>query len=205
MAKAADVCLVLDISGTITGSKLAAACEAIRRFCDRPQSTATAVRLVSVEDRCGCRPRPANRPGHTSHRIGDPVRECGRCDGSATTVAVAVAELERAASPGHLRAVLLLTDGEENSSQTTFSEAQTALDDAGVTVFAIAYGADADEATLRLLVGAHVIRLCRESCDGGYAGCKMTRLRSRAKLARPYIWRLIVLILFTVPSTLPEL
>src|SRR5580693_9071160 len=32
----------------------------------------------------------------------------------------------------------------------------------------------------------------------------MTRLRSRSKPARPYIWRLIILILLTVPSTLPE-
>ena len=36
--------------------------------------------------------------------------------------------------------------------------------------------------------------LCREFCDPGNAGCKMTRLRSRSKLARPYIWRLIILI-----------
>ena len=47
--------------------------------------------------------------------------------------------------------------------------------------------------------------LFREFCDPGNAGCKMTRLRSRAKPARPYIWRLIILILLTVPSTLPEL
>ena len=33
----------------------------------------------------------------------------------------------------------------------------------------------------------------------------MIRLRSRSKLARPYIWRLIVLIRFTVPSTAPLL
>ena len=33
-------------------------------------------------------------------------------------------------------------------------------------------------------------RLCRESCGPGYAGCKMTRLRSSSKPARPYIWRL---------------
>ena len=32
----------------------------------------------------------------------------------------------------------------------------------------------------------------------------MTRLRSRSKPTRPYIWRLIILILLTVPSTLPE-
>jgi hypothetical protein len=34
---------------------------------------------------------------------------------------------------------------------------------------------------------------------------RSTRLRSRAKLARPYIWRLIILIRFTLPSTAPEL
>ena len=50
-----------------------------------------------------------------------------------------------------------------------------------------------------------LMRLCREFCDPGNAGCKMTRLRSRPKPARPYIWRLIILILFTMPSTLPEL
>ncbi|HEX3310146.1 MAG TPA: hypothetical protein VHS32_28160, partial [Streptosporangiaceae bacterium] len=38
-----------------------------------------------------------------------------------------------------------------------------------------------------------IFGLCREFCDAGYAGCKMTRLRSRSKLARPYIWRLIIL------------
>ena len=48
-------------------------------------------------------------------------------------------------------------------------------------------------------------RLFREFCDPGNAGCKMTRLRSRPKPARPYICRLIILILLTVPSTLPEL
>src|SRR5262249_21590410 len=34
---------------------------------------------------------------------------------------------------------------------------------------------------------------------------RMTRLRSRSKLARPYIWRLIILIRLTLPSTAPEL
>ena len=33
----------------------------------------------------------------------------------------------------------------------------------------------------------------------------MTRLRRRAKPARPYIWRLIILILLTFPSMAPEL
>ena len=46
--------------------------------------------------------------------------------------------------------------------------------------------------------------LFREFCGSGYAGCKMTRLRRRAKPARPYIWRLIILILLTFPSMAPE-
>jgi hypothetical protein len=53
--------------------------------------------------------------------------------------------------------------------------------------------------------GARRKWLLREFCGAGYAGCRMTRLRSRVKSARSYIWRLTVLILLTVPSTLPEL
>src|SRR5262249_11491925 len=56
-----------------------------------------------------------------------------------------------------------------------------------------------------LIEGVGNYRLCREFCDADYAGWRMTRLRSSAKPARPYIWRLSILILFTVPSTLPEL
>ena len=35
-------------------------------------------------------------------------------------------------------------------------------------------------------------RLCREFCDPGNAGRKVPSLRSRSKLARPHIWRLII-------------
>src|SRR6516165_9879965 len=51
----------------------------------------------------------------------------------------------------------------------------------------------------------HEKRLFREFCGAGYAGCRMMRLRSSVKLARPYIWRLTALTLLTMPSTLPEL
>ena len=47
--------------------------------------------------------------------------------------------------------------------------------------------------------------LLREFCGGGYAGWRMTRLRSSGKPARPYIWRLIILILLTFPSMAAEL
>jgi hypothetical protein len=43
----------------------------------------------------------------------------------------------------------------------------------------------------------------REFCGCGYAGWRITRLRRSGKLARPYICLLIILL--TVPSTLPEL
>jgi meso-butanediol dehydrogenase / (S,S)-butanediol dehydrogenase / diacetyl reductase len=51
----------------------------------------------------------------------------------------------------------------------------------------------------------HGIRIWREFRDRCYPGCRMTRLRSRAKPARPYICRLIILIRVTLPSTAPEL
>ena len=47
--------------------------------------------------------------------------------------------------------------------------------------------------------------LLREFCDRGYAGWRITRLRRRGKAARPYICRLIILILLTLPSMAAEL
>ncbi len=166
VAKAADVVLVLDISGSMTGSKLAAACEAIRRFCTRPQSTATAVGLVTFESTAVVAV-PVQPIAQAVPAIESAIRSVSAGGGTALfdAATAAVAELERAAGPGHLRAVLLLTDGEENKSQNTLSEARTALDHANATVFAIAYGADADEATLRRLAGESGLVVTASSRD----------------------------------------
>jgi uncharacterized protein YegL len=154
VAKAADICLVLDTSGSMAGSKLTAACEAIRRFCARPQSTATAVGLVTFAG-TAVATVPVQPLVQATSTIESAIRSVSAGGETALfdAVAVAVAELHRAAGLGHLRVVLLLTDGEENRSRKTFSEARIELEAAGVTVFAIAYGADADEATLRRLTG----------------------------------------------------
>src|SRR6266568_9108699 len=48
----------------------------------------------------------------------------------------------------------------------------------------------------KIPVDGHDGWLFREFCDPGNAGCKMTRLRSRPKPARPYICRLIILIFY---------
>jgi len=64
------------------------------------------------------------------------------------------------------------------------------------------FGAD------RLLLGTdfpYENGLLREFCDRGYPGWRITRLRRRGKAARPYIWRLIILILLTLPSMAAEL
>ena len=47
--------------------------------------------------------------------------------------------------------------------------------------------------------------LLREFCEGGYAGWRITRLRRRGKLARPYVCRLVISILLTLPSMAAEL
>jgi Ca-activated chloride channel family protein len=69
-------------------------------------------------------------------------------------VALGVTELERAGEPGRMRAVVLLTDGQENDSRATLAGTQAALAGAGITVFAIAYGEDADLAALQQLAGS---------------------------------------------------
>jgi uncharacterized protein YegL len=154
VAKAAAVCLVLDMSGSMSGHKLAAASEAVRRFCRRPQSTETTLGLVTFENTAAV--AVPFQPIISATPVIDSVLNHVTATGGTAmfdAVAVGVSELERAAVTGHLRAIVLLTDGQENSSRTTLSDAQAALADAGVIVFAIAYGADADLAGLQALAG----------------------------------------------------
>jgi Mg-chelatase subunit ChlD len=154
VAKTADVCLVLDTSVSMEGDKLAAAREAVRRFCRRPQSTATTVGLITFQNTAivavPVQPFAAATPA-IDLALGTVT--AGGSTALIDAVGVAVAELERVAGPGHLRAVLLLTDGHENRSRMKLPDAQAALARAGATVFSIAYGADADLPTLRLLAG----------------------------------------------------
>ena len=138
----------------MSGRKLAAASEAVRRFCRRPQSTKTILGLVTFEGLAAVAV-PVQPVVSATPAIGSVLDDVTATGGTALLDAVAVdaGELERAAGPGQLRAVVLLTDGQENSSRTTLSDAQTRLADAGAIVFAIAYGADADLPGLQVLAG----------------------------------------------------
>jgi Ca-activated chloride channel homolog len=154
VAKAAHVCLVLDCSGSMGGVKLRGASDAVRKFCSRSQSTDTTLSLVTFDNSVSVRV-PAKPITQARPAIEAALNAASAKGGTALFDAVLVAsrELEGKADPGHLRAMVLLTDGEENSSASTLHDAKAAAAGAGL-VYAIAYGDDADVETLRSLAGA---------------------------------------------------
>jgi uncharacterized protein YegL len=155
VAKAADMCLILDISQSMAGTKLAAACDGVRGFCRRPRSTATAIGLITFNNTATV-VVPVSLASTSVHAIESALRHVHEAGRTALLDAVVtgVAELERVAEPGRTRAIVLLTDGEDNNSRATFAGTQAVLAAAGITAFAIAYGDGADLAALQRLAGS---------------------------------------------------
>jgi Ca-activated chloride channel homolog len=48
-------------------------------------------------------------------------------------------------SEERIKAIVLLTDGEENSSSTSFDQLKQAFDETGVSIFPVAYGSTSDQ------------------------------------------------------------
>jgi Ca-activated chloride channel family protein len=44
-----------------------------------------------------------------------------------------------------IKAIVLLTDGQENASETTFDQLKQTFDESGISIFPVAYGSDADQ------------------------------------------------------------
>jgi len=71
-----------------------------------------------------------------------------------------------------IKAIVLLTDGQENASETTFEQLQQAFDESGISIFPVAYGSEADQkeatATLQAIVDfSHTILVKGSTGDIG--------------------------------------
>lgn len=155
------VLLAVDVSGSMTGAKLRDAQEAARRFLDSLSAQDSAALIAFAGDIDLAAALPARERGFDKDKTALYRIVAGLQASGATPLYDAAYKAVRwaAAQPAGNRAVLLFTDGKEERAQDGSGGSQVANDDtaireanrAGVPVFTIGLGADADEGYLRRL------------------------------------------------------
>jgi Mg-chelatase subunit ChlD len=152
LKRSANVCLVLDTSGSMAGGRLSAAKRGLTAFLDNlegPDANACVIFFAGrVDPRVPLRPVAASRAAVRLEldRVG-----AGGFTALLDAVSAALDVLDRAAGAANLQAVVALTDGEENASARTAEQVERRLRDADVLFFGIAYGDDAGRALLERL------------------------------------------------------
>ncbi len=148
--KRADIMLVVDTSGSMEGEKIELVRAGLETFLMR----------ILAEDRVGLisfdssarvvtplNPLSENRIG-LQRAIGD-LRAQGK---TAVFDALELARQELEALPpaedDRIRAIVLLSDGADNASSISIDQLRQRFDETGISIFPVAYGADAD---LRIL------------------------------------------------------
>lgn len=151
--KRADIMLVVDTSGSMEGEKLSLVQAGLATFLMR----------ILPEDRVGLitfdssarvvmplEPLQENRD-QLQGAVGD-MQARGK---TAVFDALDLARQELEALPpsedDRITAIVLLSDGADNSSTATLEQLQASFDESGISIFPVAYGADADEAIVEAI------------------------------------------------------
>lgn len=152
--KRADILLVVDVSGSMEGEKIEAAKAGLGTFLMRilPEDR---VGLVAFSSDARLLVPPA--PLSESRIALDDTIAGLRAQGKTALYDALIAGKQAlddlpAAGDDRIRAIVLLSDGLDNASQITFDGLQQAFDESGISIFPVAYGADADTATLERIV-----------------------------------------------------
>ena len=153
--KPVDVNVVIDVSGSMAGKKISSARDSVGQFVkmldDRDQlgviTFSTTMKILTPLSPLGEKRADVER------------RVSGLIEGGDTslydTVAAAYKDMKDHGDPKHIRAVVVLTDGQDTVSQTdlqgVLDEIGTSSEEGGnaIKVFTIAYGSDADEGVLK--------------------------------------------------------
>lgn len=152
--KRADIMLVVDVSGSMEGDKLEQVKAGLETFLTRilPEDR---VGLVSFATTATVDVAPAPL---TDSRIslGDAIQRLqaqgktaifdGLLAGKKALDDLPALQEER------IKAIVLLSDGQDNASSATFEELRTAFDETGISIFPVAYGTDADKEILTKIV-----------------------------------------------------
>jgi Ca-activated chloride channel homolog len=151
----ANVYLVADRSGSMTGEKLAQAKEALATFLDQIQGDSERVGLISfstyVETTVPMAELGSNR---TALEMAIDQLEAGGDTALLDAVNEAYQQLQSYGDTERINAIVVMTDGKENASYTDLSDLVRELSQASrvqVLVFCVAYGDDADMGMLQAI------------------------------------------------------
>jgi len=152
--KPVDLVVVLDISGSMQGDKIASARQSLLQFVDllsdrdRLEVIAFSTDITTLTDLTELGPKRQAVKNHIA----------GIVEGGNTRLYDAVAQgyqdLQQKGDPGHIRAMAVLTDGQDNLSSLTLDglvaeiNASSGEGGAAIKLFTIAYGSDADKTVL---------------------------------------------------------
>ena len=158
--KPSDVVLVFDKSGSMDGEPLAHAKEGAVEFL-RNLSDNDNVSLEFFDDQVGEPSTFASLGGGGRARLGavisQSIADGGTALYDATIAGVHAAEADARVHPNAIHAVVVMTDGRDESSRATLEEALTSLGgnrEGDVKVFTIAYGDNADPKVLAQIAEA---------------------------------------------------
>lgn len=149
--KRADILIVVDVSGSMEGEKLEAVQAGLGTFLSRilPEDRVGLI-IFSTESRLVVPPAPLS---DVRIRLDDAIaamRAQGRTalydaliDGKEALDSLPPTDDDR------IRAIVLLSDGLDNSSQVTLEQVRLAFEESGISIFPVAYGMDADTDALQ--------------------------------------------------------
>lgn len=151
--KRADIVLVVDTSGSMEGDKIELTKAGLESFLLRilPDDRVGLITFANTaEEVVAPAPLSDNRMALQT-AIGD-MRASGK---TAVFDAVELARQSLARLPDtgeeRIKAIVLLSDGADNSSRITIQQLQSNFEETGVSIFPVAYGADADRDVLNAI------------------------------------------------------
>ncbi len=149
--KRADILIVVDVSGSMEGEKLEAVKAGLGTFLSRilPEDRVGLV-IFSTESRLVVPPAPLS---DVRIRLDDAIAAM-RAQGR-TALYDALIDGKEAldnlppTDDDRIRAIVLLSDGLDNSSRVTLEQVRLAFEESGISIFPVAYGMDADTDALQ--------------------------------------------------------
>lgn len=148
--KRADIILVVDVSGSMEGDKLEMTRAGLESFLMR----------ILPDDRVGMITFSSSAtevvaPAALSENRIELQRAIGAMNATGKTAVFDAVELARqslealpSTGEDRMKAIVLLSDGADNASRITLADLERNFDETGVSIFPVAYGADADRSIL---------------------------------------------------------